>query len=146
MINMIQRKTILVWISGVLVTVGLIAACGSGKYGEIEEILSDQAEITENYVNGLERAENAEDVAAVINNFTADMKKLVPKIKACHETNPEIWTGDGEFPKEVQVQQERLEAANEKVQTATMSLMTYMMDPKVQEAMMNMSIEMSKLQ
>lgn len=124
----------------------MFSGCGSDAYSGVEDILSDQAELTENYVDGLEKAENADDVVAVINDFSEGMKTLIPKIKSYQEKYPEIWNNDAEIPKKIQAQQERLEAAGEKIQSASMKLVSYMMDPKVQEAMMNMGSEMSRLQ
>jgi hypothetical protein len=124
----------------------VLTACGSGEWGEIEDIVTDQADITEAYVAGLEKAQSAEDMAEVINEFTDGMKTLIPKIKTFQEAHPEFWTGGEEVPEKIKVQQERLEAASTKIQGAFMNMMTYMMDPKVQEAMMNMSTEMAKLE
>jgi hypothetical protein len=137
-----HRKIMLVWIVGGI----FLAACGSGKYGDAEEMMSKQAKITEDYVNGLEAAKNADDVVDVINEFSEGMKSLIPKIKEYKEKFPELWAGDGEIPKEIKAQQKRLEEAGRKVQGATMNMMKYMMDPKVQEAMRKMGQEMSRMQ
>lgn len=142
----LRRETAPIWITGILMAILTLSACGSGEFGEIEDIISKQAEITENYVTGLEKAKSADDVAKVINEFTDDMKSLIPKIKTYRETHPEIWIGGEDVPEKIKVQQERLETASGKIQGAFMNMMTYMMDSKVQEAMMNMSTEMSKLQ
>jgi len=142
----LQQKTRRAWIFGTLMAAVMLAACGSGEYGEIEDIISDQAKVTENYVNGLEKAESAEEVAAVINDFTDGMKKLIPRIKTYQETHPEIWLGGEDVPEKIKAQQKRLEEASGKIQGAFMNMMAYMMDPKVREAMMNMSTELGKLQ
>ena len=130
----------------VLATVTVISGCGSDPYDEMEDIISEQAQITENYLDGIEKAENAEDVVAVINDFSDGMKTLIPKIKSYQEKYPEVWNENTDVPKKIQAQQERLEAASGKIQSATMKLVSYMMDPDVQEAMTNMGTEMSKLQ
>lgn len=133
-------------ILGVVMVAVMVAGCGSGEYGEIEDIISDKAKITESYITDLEKADNAEDVAEAINEFTDGMKTLIPKIKAYQETNPEIWIDGDDVPEKIKAQQARLEAANEKVQGAFMNMMTYMMDSKVQEAMMNMGVEIGKME
>ena len=144
--KMLRRKTALVWIGGAIMALLMLAACGSSEYGDIEEIISDQAKITEAYVTGLEEAKSAEDVADVINDFTDGMKDLIPKIKTYQETHPEIWLGGEDIPDNIKAQQERLEEISGKIQSSFMKLITYMSDPKVQEALTNMGTEMSKLQ
>jgi hypothetical protein len=129
-----------------ILAMALLAACGSGKYDDAEEIISDQAKITEDYVNGLDQAKSSEDVVDVINEFSDGMKSLIPKIKEYKEKFPELWTGNEEVPEKIKAQQKRLEEAGQKVQAATMNLMKYMMDPKVQEALANMGREMGQIQ
>ena len=141
-----QKKSLVVLLAMGLTAMMMLAGCGSGQYGEIEGIISDQANITENYVNGLEKAENAGDVADVINAFTDGMKTLIPKIKDFQKEHPEFWNGGADVPENIKIQQKRLEAASNKVQAATVNMMKYMLDPKVQQAMQNMSVEMSKMQ
>ncbi|MFP3929104.1 MAG: hypothetical protein ACLFUP_09385 [Desulfobacteraceae bacterium] len=123
-----------------------VTACGSDEYGEVQDLLSKQVQVTEDYVNGLEQASSADDVAAAIDRFTEGLKTLIPEIKESQEKFPELWDGEGEVPKEIKAEQERLEAANSKIQGATMNMMKYMGDPKVQQAMDNMGREMSRLQ
>lgn len=136
-----QRKIILAWIIGVI----FLAACGSGKYGDAEEIISKQTKISEDFVNGLEQAKNADDMVEAINKFSEEMKPLIPKIKECKEKFPELWASDGEVPQKIQAQQQHLKEVGKKVKVATMSLVKYMMDPKVQEAMAKMGQEMSQM-
>lgn len=140
------QKTKIEWIVAAVMAVLMLAACGSGEYAGVEDVIKDQADITEAYVTGLEKAKSAEDVAKVINEFTEDMKALIPKIQAFQEKHPAIWQGGDEVPEKIKAQQKRLEEASTKIQGAFMNMMTYMMDPKVQEAMMNMSTELSKLE
>lgn len=142
----LQQNTKVGWFIAAIMAILVLTACGSGEWGEIEDIVTEQADITVTYITGLEKAESAEDMADVINEFTDSMKALIPKIKTYQETHPEIWTGGEEVPEKIKVQQERMEEASARIQGAFMNLMNYMMDSKVQEAMMNMSSEMAKLE
>lgn len=143
--SMMRRKISVVKWFGMLAMV-MLMACGSGKYGEVEEIMSEQAQITEDYVTGLDQAQSADDVVKVINAFSKGMTSLIPKIKEYKEKYPDLWTGKGEVPEKIQAQQQRLADASKKVQAATMNLMKYMTDPNVQEALANMGREMSQIQ
>lgn len=142
----IRRTTAAILTTVALATVLVLSGCGSDPYDEMADIISGQAQITENYIEGLEKAENSEDVVAVINEFSEGMKTLIPKIKSYQEKYPEIWNENTDVPENVQAQQARLETASGKIQSATMKLVSYMMDPDVQEAMTNMGEEMSQLQ
>lgn len=125
----------------------LVAACGSGKYGDANELFKDQAKVTEDYVNGLENAKDAEAVAATIDKYTEGMKDLIPRINAFQEKYPELKDlgKNAKVPEELKDVSERLNAASAKLQAATMNMMKYMMDPKVQQAMQRMGQELSAL-
>lgn len=125
----------------------LIGACGSDKYGDANELFKDQAKVTEDYVNGLESATDADSVAATINTYTDGMKDLIPRIKAFHEKYPQLknLADNVQVPEELKEATERLNAAGAKVQAATMNMMKYMMDPKVQQAMQRMGKELSAI-
>lgn len=143
--SVMKRKISGEWWVGIL-AIMMLMACGSGKYSEVEEIMSEQAQVTEDYVNGLDQAQSADDVVEVINAFSDGMKSLIPKIKEYKEKYPDLWEGKGEVPEKIQAQQQRLAEAGQKVQAATMNLMKYMTDPKVQQALANMGREMSQIQ
>ena len=136
------------WIVVMLLPVLMIVmACGSDKYSEAQALYIDHAKATEDYVSGLESAQNADDAAAAIDRYTDNMKELIPRIKALQKQHPELreMHANRQVPEELQEATERLEAATEKVQGATMNMMKYMMDPKVQKAMQRMGQELKGL-
>jgi hypothetical protein len=135
-------------LAGMLVfSLMLVYACGSDKYADARSLMTEQAKVSEAYVNGLEKAGSADDVAAVIDKYTDDMKTLIPRIKAFREKHPDLafMSGKATAPKELETESKRLEEATAKIQAATMNVMKYMMDQKVQKAMQRMAKELSGL-
>ncbi|MEN8212218.1 MAG: hypothetical protein ABFR31_10905 [Thermodesulfobacteriota bacterium] len=130
-------------LAAVLLTVFLVS-CGSNGNKEAKSIIKNQANVTEEYVNGLEKANNAEDVVTVIEHYTEGMKKLIPELQEFQKKYPEY--KQGKMPEGMDADIKRLEAASAKLPGAMMKITAYMMDGKVQAAMEQMGNEMSKLQ
>lgn len=123
-----------------LLTIG----CGSDGGKEAGSIMKKQTQVTESYVNGLLKAENADDVVKVVEKYTEGMKGLIPDLQDFHKKYPDYQ--QGKVPKEMEAEMKRLEEVSAKIPEATMKIASYMMDPKVQQAMMQMGQEMSKIQ
>lgn len=130
-------------LTSVFVAVLFFTACGSDGSKEASALIESQADITENYVNGLLKAENADDVVAVVEEYTKGMKEVFPKLDELYKKHPEFT--QGETPEKVTEALKRLEEATEKLPSAMMKLTPHMMDPKVQQAMVQMGNEMGKL-
>lgn len=116
---------------------------GSAQGSEIGDVVRQQADVTEQFVNNLEKANSAQDVAKAVDAYTADMKKLIPRIQSLDETYPEY--KEGKVPKELEKEAKRLEDLAVRMPAAMMKTVSYMSDPAVQKAMENMSNEMAKL-
>lgn len=121
----------------------LIFACGATPGDDAADVIKAHADVTEKFVNNLEKATSAQDVAKFIEAYTADMQKLVPQIKSLDEKYSEYKSE--EVPKELEKESERLEELATRMSAAMMKTVSYMMDPAVQKAMENMGNEMSKL-
>ncbi|CCK78575.1 hypothetical protein [Desulfobacula toluolica] len=128
----------------VLLTAFLVLGCSSNANNDAKSIIKNQANVTEDYVNGLVSAKNADDMVAAIENYTEGMKKLIPELKEFEKNYPEY--KQGKMPEWMEADIKRLEAASAKIPEAMMKMVTYMMDGKVQAAMEKMGQEMSKLE
>ncbi|WDP89499.1 MAG: hypothetical protein HUN04_07095 [Desulfobacter sp.] len=120
-----------------------ITGCGSSPEDQAGAVIKQQTDVTEVYVNDLEKAGNADDVVAAIEKYTKGMEKLIPDIKALQENYPEYQ--QGKIPEGMEKEMARLREISEKLPGAMMKTASYMMDPKVQAAMQNMGREMSKI-
>ena len=123
-----------------------LTACGS-KYSDVEEVMNAQATAMKNYIDAMEQAENAEDVAASISGFTSEMKELIPQLKEVMAKYPEL-SDEQAPPEELQAVSEEMRIQSENLQGAMMKAMQYMQDPGVQKAiqdqgriMMEMAVE-----
>lgn len=122
----------------------LAAGCGSDGSSEAKSIIKQQVSATENYVNGLDGAKSADDVIKAVNNYTKDMKKLIPDLKAFQKKYPEFH--QGKVPEGMEKEMAKLQEVSEKIPGAMMKTASFMMDARVQEAMTRMGQEMSRLQ
>jgi hypothetical protein len=122
----------------------LVSGCGSDGGNEAKSIMNNQAKVTEDYVNGLTSAKNADDVIDTIENYTKGMKKLIPELQEFQKNYPEYM--QGKMPEEMKADIKRIEAASAKIPEAMMKMTQYMMDSRVQTAMAQMGEEMNKLQ
>nr|WP_320190891.1 hypothetical protein [uncultured Desulfobacter sp.] len=120
----------------------LMFGCGSSG-DDAADVIRQQADVTEQFVDSLEKAHSAQDVAQAVDAYTAGMQKLVPRIQSLDETYPGF--RDGNIPKALEKEAERLEDLSVRVPAAMMKTASYMMDPAVQKAMENMSNEMAKI-
>lgn len=122
----------------------IVYGCGSDGSKEAQSIMKKQADIAENYVNGLDEAKNAKDVVNVIEQYTEGMKELLPEIKKFNEQYPEYQ--QGKVPPGMEEDAKRLEEISAKIPGVMMKIGSYMMDSEVQTAMAKMGEEMKQLQ
>ncbi|MBN1270836.1 MAG: hypothetical protein JXB26_01065 [Candidatus Aminicenantes bacterium] len=124
-----------------------LTACGGGKYADAKKLMEKQVQVFENFVNGLDKAENAEAVAAALNNFSDEMKSMVPQMKAIQEKYPELDNAaDEDIPAELKPLIEKLEKEiMPKFMSAMMKIGQYADDPVVKEANEKFQQTMSEL-
>nr|WP_319397081.1 hypothetical protein [uncultured Desulfobacter sp.] len=131
-------------IMAVLAVAGILMyGCGSTPGNDAADVIKQHADVTEQFVNKLEAAHSAQDVAEAVDAYTAGMQKLVPLIQGLGEKYPGY--RDGKAPKGLEKEAERLEELSVRMPAAMMKTASYMMDPAVQKAMENMSNEMAKI-
>ncbi|HCY87415.1 MAG TPA: hypothetical protein DHV36_19940 [Desulfobacteraceae bacterium] len=128
----------------ILLAALVVLGCGSDGSSKAESIIKDQADATENYVNGISSAESSQEVVAAIDRYTEDMKKLIPELKEFQMKYPEYKHGN--IPKGMESDIKRLEDISAQIPEAMMKIASYMMDGDVQSAMQRMGEEMSKLE
>lgn len=131
-------------LTAAILAVFLISGCGSDSSNEAQAILKKQINITEAYVNGLENAANADDVAKTIQNYTQGMKEMIPQLKEFEKKYPEFKAG--KTPEGMEDEYKRIEEVSAKIPGTMMKITQYMMDSKVQAAMQKMGEEMSKME
>ena len=129
----------------VMLSTLLATGCGSSKDSAAKSIIEKQVTVTEQYVNGLEKAQSADDVATTINRYTDGMKELLPMILEFDKKYPD-YKKTGVAPSGMEKEAARMDAISTRIQPAMMKAMRYMHNPKVQQAMQNMGRELQKVQ
>ena len=128
-----MKKTALLFRLALIGTVSLVLACGGSKYGDAEKVLSEEITIMSTFAEQMEKAGDADAVAAAINTFTKKMEKLVPRLKELTEKYPEMKAGK-DLPASLEKQMAEAESMGRKLQGAMMKTMQYMMNAKVRKA------------
>ena len=139
-----MKKQIVLPCTICVISIFLLFACGGGKYADAKKTMKKQADVTIAYVNALESAENAGDVADAINTYTDEMEKLIPDIQKMMKDLPEVRNPQS-IPKELEEDYAKASEASAKIETAQKKLFQYITDPQVQKALQHMSEVMQKM-
>jgi len=118
-----------------LLVVGLFLlayACGGGG-DDPKSVINDYFEVMEGFINGLEKAGSADDVAAAMEKFTAKMKELKPRMMALEEKYPELkkMSTEGKMPEEFKEFEGRMKELMPKMMGLFGKIAQYATDPKV---------------
>ncbi|MCP4687992.1 MAG: hypothetical protein GY859_08075 [Desulfobacterales bacterium] len=140
--EMFMYKTFF-WGIALLALVVVFSACG-GKYDDVVEVNTEFADAAENYIEGLDKAGGADDVADAVNTFADKMEKLGPRMKELADKYPELKNPDN-LPEELKASRERVDAMGMKIGGAMMKTMKYMNSSKVMEAQKHLQQAMAKM-
>ena len=122
----------------------LVTGCGSDGSKEAKSIMEKQADVTDDFANGLIEAKSADDVIYALDRYTENMKEMVPELLAFEKKYPEY--KEGKTPEGMEEEIKRVEDSSAKVASALMKIEPYMMDEKVQAAIERMGTELSVLE
>ncbi len=114
-----------------------LAACSS-KSSEPKAVLNDLLDVNEAFINNLEKSTDASGVAAAIDQYTADMKSLIPRLKEMKAKYPDFDMKGDKMPEEFKEFEGRFTEIGSKMMKAYSKLMPHMADPKVVKAQENM--------
>ena len=110
------------------------AVYAGGKYANIKPVIEDMARVFEKFVTGLEKAENADAVAAALDYHSKAMIALAPKMKEIMKKYPEL-KDEKTHPEELKPLLTKMDELAKKMMGAFGKIGQYTKDPKVQEAM-----------
>ena len=126
----------LAWILPVLGLLLLLPACGGGSDGP-RQVFEAQLDMMDGLAASMEKASNADDVAAALNEACDRMEKILPRMQELMEKMPELKNAggpNGALPEVLKDLEPRLKASAMKMVGAMMKAMPYIQDPKVQAA------------
>ncbi len=125
-----MKKTLF---SLLVVLVFVLTGCKSSS--SPEAVMQDFVQALNNYIEGVQKANSADDVAKVIDRYAADLKTLAPRFKALAEKYPALKQQKPEnLPPELQKYVKQVEEIGPKMMGIFPKLMQYGSDPKVIEA------------
>jgi Mg2+ and Co2+ transporter CorA len=128
---------------GILVCAMAVGLMGCGdKYGDAVDVNIQFANATEEYMNGLSKADAAPAVAAVTDAYAAKIEKIAPKIREIADKYPEL-QNNTEIPEDLEQSRRKVEEATAKMGGAMMNMIRFMGDPKVMEAQMRLQKAMA---
>lgn len=122
----------------------LLVGCGGNKYADSIEVNQKFVQLMEDYVNTLETASSADQVAKAMNKFADGVEVLAPKIKALTEKYPELRDPEN-LPEALKASQEKAEELGKKMAGSFMKIMPFMRDPGVQAAQKRVAAAMSDM-
>jgi len=138
---------------GKILSLCLIAAvclctlgCGGDadpRYEPIKKLMADQTKIFKNTTEGLNKAENAGEIAAVLNQWAEDMRGLFPRFREHSELLSKLKEMDP--PIELQAVNMELERALREMNEASVRIQSYQDDPQVQAGQRNLLEVMEEL-
>ena len=112
-----------------MLSILLAYGCGSEGTREARSIMRKQADITEDYLNDLSNAENADGVVKAIDKYSEGMRELIPELREFNEKYPEY--KEGKIPEGLEEEVDRLREASSKIPGAMMKMAKYMMNSSV---------------
>lgn len=104
-----------------------------GQYADFKSLMQDMLDTTYIYIEEMNSAQSAEEVASAIENYALAMRELEPRMDAMDEKYPDITEED--YPEELE---ETMAAYGEMMvpmEEAMMKMFEYVAEPAVQEAM-----------
>ena len=97
----------------------------------------------EDYIAEIDKADNAKDVAKVVNQFADGMEDLMPKMRKLSEKYPEL-KDRANPPEELKETWKKAEEMGLKMAGSMVKLIPYMMDPEALNAQKRLAAAMMK--
>jgi hypothetical protein len=129
------KKVALFVVVGLIVFAGVVY--GADKYAEIKPIIEKMAVSFEKFINGMEEAENADAVAAALDDFTKVMKDFVPKVIELKKKYPEL-KEEKNYPEELKPLLKKIDKLGKRIFGVIRKFKQFRNDPKVKEAIKRM--------
>ena len=136
-----MKKNVLVPFVCLIVLFALMNACGGGKYSDVLKLNQEFVGIIKTYVDDLDKAGNANDVAKAMNLYADGLEKIWPQMKKVSEKYPELKDKNNP-PEEIRASQKEAEEWGKKMVGTFMKIMPYMEDPEVKKAQARLSAAM----
>ena len=122
----------------VLLLAIVMGACTNGKYADIKAIMDKIVQANDTLVASMDKAEDAQAVAAAIAIYTESIKAEQASFRDMMRKYPEV-KESREPPEELKESVDKLNTMNDKLLTAMTKIQNYAEDKAVQAAVKKMS-------
>lgn len=111
--------------------VGFVACGGGGgQFSSEKKVMEKGAKIMEDFLNSMEKADNAKGVAAALNTFADEMEIIKPQMEELQNKYPDL----DDVPEELAPVAKKYEELGMRMMSAMGKIMQYSDDPDVQAA------------
>jgi uncharacterized UPF0160 family protein len=114
------------------------------KYADAKKVLENLANLIETFVTDMDQADNAKNVAEVLDGFAEAMKELLPKIAEIREKYPELDNEDT-HPQELKSLLQRIDEDFQSMMKSYGKVKEHLEDPAVKAAEAKYNEVMSEL-
>jgi chaperonin cofactor prefoldin len=121
-------------LSTAVFVVGTFFCGGGGKYADAKKAMAKSNQALEAFLEGMEKAENADQVAKVLDDFNKKMGTIMPEMRKLEEKYPELMNRQQVPPELGEVGQKTMELWM-KFPNVLMKAQQYADDERVQKAM-----------
>ncbi|HOO76923.1 MAG TPA: hypothetical protein PK636_03425 [bacterium] len=126
-----------------LMAVAIVGGCGGG--GSDADLIKEQKAAMSDFADAVESAQNADQAAAAIDQLTATMTSLRPRMEEMAKKYPGIKEGK-DVPEEIQAELNDMDETVQKLMGAMMKIQqSFGQDPKVTEAMQKLQTSMQNM-
>ncbi|MFC2164921.1 hypothetical protein ACFLT2_07995 [Acidobacteriota bacterium] len=108
-------------------------ACGGGKYADAKKAVAKSNKTVAGFLEKMDKADNAKDVATAVTGFASEMEKIVPEMRKLEEKFPELKSSQG-VPEELGEEGKKMMELWGKFASVMMKIQQYADDPEVQKA------------
>ncbi len=113
------------------------------KYAEAKKLNLEYVSLVQEYIDELDKAESAQDVAKAMDKFAEGQADIFPKMVELAEKYPELKDRKNP-PEELKESQKEAEEMGKKMVGTMVKIMPYMKDPEVREAQKRLQEAMMK--
>ncbi len=119
-----------------VVLITIVASCMTARanYEDGTQVIANYTRAIEDYVTFMQKAENETDVVEAINNYSHDVKKIIPELQKVVRQYPEL-INERELPIEIGKKFDMLMKSYEKMGMVFKKIEQHMVDPDVRKAM-----------
>ena len=107
--------------------------CGGNVYSEAIKLNTQYVKLMETYLDNLNAADNAKEVANAMNTYADGLEKIWPRMKAFSDAHPELKNKDNQ-PDDLKASNKKAEELGRKMGSAFSKVIPYMEDANVQKA------------